>query len=155
MRPNYSGPVARAGLERGGVYVLATSAAAASSAPNGTRRRCRRSHQNAFDDFIAVAEDLVKRKVTTPEHLGIVGGSTAGCWWGACFVQRPELFKGRGVSGPAARHDRSNKLLAGASWMAEYGNPTPDWEFMKTWSGRTRNLNAGRTTRRSSSILDA
>ena len=92
-------------------------------------------HQNAFDDFIAVAEDLIKRKVTTPEHLGIAGGSNGGLLVGACFVQRPELFHAVVCQVPLLDMKRYSHLLAGNSWMAEYGNPdTDDWNYMQKWS---------------------
>ena len=94
------------------------------------------NHQNNFDDFIAVAEDLIARKVTSPRHLGIVGGSNGGLLVGACFTQRPELFNAVVCQVPLLDMKRYNKLLAGASWMAEYGNPdTEDWDnFMSAWS---------------------
>ena len=79
--------------------------------------------QRAFDDFIAVAEDLVARKITSPEHLGIMGGSNGGLLVGAVFTQRPELFGAVVCQVPLLDMKRYNKLLAGASWMAEYGNP--------------------------------
>ncbi len=112
-----------------------TSAAAASSALNGTWPRSRRTTRRNFDDFIAVAEDLIDRKITSADHLGIQGGSQGGLLVGGAFVQRPELFKAVVCQVPLLDMKRYNKLLAGASWMGEYGNPdTDDWEYIKTWS---------------------
>ena len=82
-----------------------------------------------------MAEDLIAQKVTSPRHLGIVGGSQGGLLVGGTFVQRPELFNAVVCQVPLLDMKRYNKLLAGASWMAEYGNPdTDDWDYMKLWS---------------------
>jgi prolyl oligopeptidase len=82
-----------------------------------------------------VAEDLIARKITSPQHLGIEGGSQGGLLVGGAFVQRPDLFNAVVCAVPLLDMKRYNKLLAGASWMGEYGNPdTADWEYMKLWS---------------------
>jgi prolyl oligopeptidase len=135
MRPYYSGTVGSSWVARGGVYVLANIRGGGEFGPKWHQAAMKEKHQNAFDDFIAVAEDLIKRKVTSSEHLGIVGGSNGGLLVGACFVQRPELFKAVVCQVPLLDMKRYNKLLAGASWMAEYGNPdTDDWNYMQKWS---------------------
>jgi prolyl oligopeptidase len=135
MRPRYSGSVGSAWVERGGVYVIANIRGGGEFGPKWHQAALKGDRQKAFDDFIAVAEDLIARKVTTPEHLGIVGGSNGGLLVGACFVQRPELFEAVVCQVPLLDMKRYSKLLAGASWMAEYGDPdTDDWEFMKAWS---------------------
>jgi len=135
MRPRYSGTVGSSWVGRGGVYVLANIRGGGEFGPKWHQAAMQEKHQNAFDDFIAVAEDLIERKITTPEHLGIVGGSNGGLLVGACFIQRPELYNAVVCQVPLLDMKRYNKLLAGASWMAEYGNPdTDDWEYMKTWS---------------------
>jgi prolyl oligopeptidase len=135
MIPRYSGTVGSSWVARGGVYVLANIRGGGEFGPKWHQAAMQEKHQHAFDDFIAVAEDLIERKITTPEHLGIVGGSNGGLLVGACFVQRPELFHAVVCQVPLLDMKRYNKLLAGASWMAEYGNPdTDDWEYMKTWS---------------------
>lgn len=135
MRPSYSGAIGSSWVERGGVYVLANIRGGGEFGPKWHQGAMKEKHQNAFDDFIAVAEDLIKRKITSPEHLGIAGGSNGGLLVGACFTQRPELFKAVVCQVPLLDMKRYNHLLAGASWMAEYGNPdTADWEYMKKWS---------------------
>jgi len=135
MRPNYSATLGTSWVGRGGVYVLANIRGGGEFGPDWHNGAVRENHQNAFDDFIAIAEDLVARKVTSPEHLGIIGGSNGGLLVGACFVQRPDLFGGVVCQVPLLDMKRYSKLLAGASWMAEYGDPdTDDWEFMKKWS---------------------
>jgi prolyl oligopeptidase len=135
MRPRYSAATGTSWVERGGVYVLANIRGGGEFGPKWHQGAMQEKHQNNFDDFIAVAEDLIARKVTSPKHLGIVGGSQGGLLVGGTFVQRPELFEAVVCQVPLLDMKRYNKLLAGASWMAEYGNPdTDDWEYMKTWS---------------------
>jgi prolyl oligopeptidase len=133
--PRYSADVGAAWLSRGGVYVLANIRGGGEFGPKWHQAAMKEKHQTNFDDFIAVAEDLIARKITSPEHLGIVGGSQGGLLVNGSFVQRPELFEAVVSQVPLADMKRYNKLLAGASWMAEYGNPdTDDWEYMKLWS---------------------
>ncbi|MBK7769603.1 MAG: S9 family peptidase [bacterium] len=135
MRPGYSGTTGDAWVARGGVYVLANIRGGGEFGPRWHQAAVQENHQNSFDDFIAVAEDLIARKVTSPAHLGIMGGSNGGLLVGATFTQRPELFNAVVCQVPLLDMKRYNKLLAGASWMAEYGNPdTADWDFMQKWS---------------------
>jgi prolyl oligopeptidase len=144
-RPTYSASVGSAWLERGGVYVLANIRGGGEFGPKWHQATIKEKHQNAFDDFIAVSEDLIQRKVTSPAHLGIMGGSNGGLLVGACFVQRPELFNAVACQVPLLDMKRYNHLLAGASWMAEYGNPdTDDWNYMQKWSPY-QNLDASKT----------
>ena len=133
--PQYSGANGKAWLARGGSYVVANIRGGGEFGPKWHRAAVREKHQNNFDDLVAVAEDLIERGITSPEHLGIVGGSQGGLLVGGTFVQRPDLFNAVVSAIPLFDMKRYNKLLAGASWMAEYGNPdTEDWEFMKLWS---------------------
>jgi len=133
--PRYSGSVGTAWVARGGVYVLANIRGGGEFGPKWHQAAVKEKHQTNFDDFIAVAEDLIARKITSPEHLGIEGGSQGGLLVGGAFVQRPDLFRAVVCAVPLLDMKRYNKLLAGASWMGEYGNPdTADWEYMKLWS---------------------
>jgi len=133
--PRYSGANGKAWVARGGVYVLANIRGGGEFGPKWHQAAVKEKHQNNFDDLIAVAEDLVTRKITSPEHLGIIGGSQGGLLVGGSFVQRPDLFGAVVSAVPLFDMKRYNKLLAGASWMGEYGNPdTDDWEYMKEWS---------------------
>ncbi len=133
--PRYSAATGAGWVEGGGVYVLANIRGGGEFGPRWHQAALRENRQKSFDDFIAVAEDLIARKVTSPRHLGIVGGSNGGLLVGACFTQRPELFNAVVCQVPLLDMKRYNKLLAGASWMGEYGDPdTDDWEFMKAWS---------------------
>ncbi len=136
MQPQYSATVGTAWSERGGVYALANIRGGGEFGPKWHQAAMQENHQNNFDDFIAVAEDLIARKVTSPRHLGIAGGSQGGLLVGGTFTQRPDLFEAVVCQVPLLDMKRFNKLLAGASWMAEYGNPdTEDWDnFMKAWS---------------------
>ena len=91
--------------------------------------------QRAYDDFIAVAEDLIARDITSPGHLGIRGGSNGGLLTGVMLTQRPDLFGGVIIQVPLLDMKRYHLLLAGASWMAEYGDPdTDDWDFISKYS---------------------
>ena len=142
MKPSYSATIGTAWVARGGVYALANIRGGGEFGPKWHAAAMQENHQRNFDDFTAVAEDLIERHITSPAHLGIVGGSQGGLLVGGTFVQRPELFGAVVCQVPLLDMQRYNKLLAGASWMAEYGNPdTDDWEYIKTWSPY-HNLNA-------------
>jgi prolyl oligopeptidase len=133
--PRYSGADGASWVARGGVYVLANIRGGGEFGPGWHQAAMQEKHQNNFDDLIAVAEDLIERKITSPKHLGIMGGSQGGLLVGGAFVQRPDLFNAVACAVPLLDMKRYNKLLAGASWMEEYGNPdTDDWEYMKLWS---------------------
>jgi prolyl oligopeptidase len=133
--PRYSAGLGTAWVGRGGVFVLANIRGGGEFGPKWHQAAVKEKHQTNFDDFIAVAEDLIARKITSPEHLGIMGGSQGGLLVGGAFVQRPDLFKAVVCQVPLLDMKRYNKLLAGASWMGEYGNPdTDDWNYMKPWS---------------------
>ncbi|TDI28498.1 MAG: S9 family peptidase [Acidobacteria bacterium] len=136
MTPRYSAIVGTAWLERGGVYALANIRGGGEFGPRWHQAALRANRHKAFEDFIAVGEALVATGVTSREHLGIMGGSNGGLLVGASFTQRPDLFKAVVCQVPLLDMRRYNKLLAGASWMAEYGNPDEpkDWAFIKTWS---------------------
>ncbi|MEX0914850.1 MAG: prolyl oligopeptidase family serine peptidase, partial [Wenzhouxiangellaceae bacterium] len=134
--PFYSGVTGSAWLERGGVYVLANIRGGGEFGPKWHQAALKENRQRAFDDLIAVSEDLIERDITSPEHLGIQGGSNGGLLVGAVMVQRPDLFDAVVVQVPLLDMKRYHKLLAGASWMAEYGDPDdPDqWEYISKYS---------------------
>jgi prolyl oligopeptidase len=136
MLPNYSAGVGSAWLERGGVYVLANIRGGGEFGPKWHEAARKQNRQRAYDDFISVAEDLIARKVTSPKHLGIQGGSNGGLLMGVMLTQRPDLFKAVVCQVPLLDMRRFNKLLAGASWMDEYGNPDqPDeWAYISKYS---------------------
>ena len=136
MLPSYNAAVGSAWLERGGVYVLANIRGGGEFGPRWHEAARKQHRQRAYDDFIAVAEDLHARKVTSPQHLGIQGGSNGGLLMGVMLTQRPDLFKAVVCQVPLLDMRRFNKLLAGASWMDEYGNPDnpEDWAYIRQYS---------------------
>ena len=136
MKPGYSAVTGEAWLRHGGVYVLANIRGGGEFGPRWHQAALGAKRQNAFDDFIAVAEDLIARKLTSPRHLGIMGGSNGGLLVGAAMTQRPDLFNAVVCQVPLLDMRRYSKLLAGASWMAEYGDPDqPDaWKHIARYS---------------------
>src|SRR5690606_21287864 len=136
MTPGYNAVTGAAWLERGGVYVVANIRGGGEFGPQWHRAALKENRQRAYDDFIAVAEDLIERRITTPEHLGIMGGSNGGLLVGVALTQRPELFNAVVVQVPLLDMQRYNKLLAGASWMAEHGNPDipEEWAWIRRYS---------------------
>jgi prolyl oligopeptidase len=134
--PDYSGTLGSAWLERGGVYALANIRGGGEFGPKWHLAALKENRQRAYDDFIAVAEDLIRRQITSPRHLGIMGGSNGGLLVGVMFTQRPELFNAVACLVPLLDMKRYNKLLAGASWMAEYGNPDvpEEWSYISKYS---------------------
>ncbi|MES2741247.1 MAG: prolyl oligopeptidase family serine peptidase [Pseudomonadota bacterium] len=136
MKPHYSGMMGAAWLSRGGVYVLANIRGGGEFGPRWHQEALKAQRQNAFDDFIAVAEDLIARGVSSPRHLGIMGGSNGGLLVGAVMSQRPDLFNAVVCQVPLLDMRRYHRLLAGASWMGEYGNPdlAAEWAYIGRYS---------------------
>ncbi len=136
VRPYYSGVVGVNWLEKGGVYVLANIRGGGEFGPRWHKAGLKKNRHKVFEDFIAVAEDLIKRKITSPAKLGISGASNGGLLVGVVSLMRPDLFNAVVCGIPLLDMKRYHKLLAGASWIAEYGNPDdPDmWEYIKTYS---------------------
>jgi len=134
--PNYSGVLGAAWLSRGGVYVLANIRGGGEFGPAWHKAAVKEKHIHNFEDFSAVARDLIARKITSPRHLGIMGGSQGGLLVGGTFALYPELFNAVVVQVPLADMKRYSHMLAGASWMAEYGDPDKpeDWAYIQTWS---------------------
>ena len=133
--PFYSSTVGHSWLARGGAYVMAGIRGGGEYGPGWHTAAMLENRQRAYDDFIAVGEDLVERQITSPEHLGIQGGSNGGLLTGVMLVQRPDLFGAVVIQVPLLDMKRYHVLLAGASWMAEYGDPdTDDWDFISQYS---------------------
>jgi prolyl oligopeptidase len=133
LTPSYAAIAGKLWLEKGGVYVVANIRGGGEFGPDWHRAALKRERQRAFDDFIAVGEDLVRRGITGPRRLGIMGGSNGGLLMGAMLTQRPELFRAVVIQVPLLDMLRYHKLLAGASWMAEYGDPdrADEAEFLR------------------------
>ncbi len=135
-QPNYSYTRGIGWIERGGVYVLANIRGGGEFGPEWHKAAMREKRQNAYDDFYAVTEDLIAKNITSPDYLGAFGWSNGGLMAGVVLTQRPEMYKAVVVGAPLLDMKRYNKLLAGASWMGEYGDPDKpeDWEFIKKYS---------------------
>ena len=121
--PAYMSAQSQAWLARGGAYVLANIRGGGEYGPQWHQGALLENRQRVFDDFISVAEDLIAKNLTSPDHLGISGGSNGGLLVTATMVQRPDLFNAVISSVPLIDMLRYHLLLAGASWTAEYGNP--------------------------------
>ncbi len=123
MSPFYLGATGKVWLEKGGVYVVANIRGGGEFGPKWHKAALKENRMRAFEDFIAVSEDLISRKFTSPRHLAIQGGSNGGLLVGSVFVLRPDLYQGVICQVPLLDMYRYHKLLAGASWTGEYGNP--------------------------------
>lgn len=136
LTPTYSAGIGKGWLEKGGVFVLANIRGGGEFGPRWHEAALKDKRQNAYDDFIAVAQDLIARKVTQPKKLGIMGGSNGGLLMGVMLTERPDLFGAVVCQVPLLDMRRFNKLLAGASWMGEYGNPDDpaEWAYIKRYS---------------------
>ena len=136
MLPRYSAITGTSWLENGGVYVVANLRGGGEFGPKWHQAVLKENRQKVFDDFHAVAESLISKKITSPEKLGIFGGSNGGLLVGVAFTQRPDLYNAVVCAVPLLDMKRYNKLLAGASWMAEYGNPDKpeEWKYIKEYS---------------------
>ena len=136
LLPGYSPLAGAAWLESGGVYVIANIRGGGEFGPRWHQAALREKRPRAYEDFIAVAEDLVRRKVTSPQHLGAKGGSNGGLLVGNMYAMRPDLFGAIVCQVPLLDMRRFHTLLAGASWMGEYGNPDrpEDWAFLRGFS---------------------
>ena len=136
LLPVYSGGIGRAWTGRGGVYVQANIRGGGEFGPGWHQAAIGANKQRSYDDFAAVAEDLIERQITQPRRLGIKGGSNGGLLVGAVMTQRPELFNAVVCQVPLLDMRRYHRLLAGASWMAEYGDPgrAQDWAWIARYS---------------------
>lgn len=136
MLPGYQRVTGVAWLETGGVYVVANIRGGGEFGPQWHRAALKEKRHKAYEDFIAVAEDLHARNVTNSQLLGIMGGSNGGLLMGNMLTRRPDLFGAIVAAVPLFDMQRYHLLLAGASWMAEYGDPDlpEEWKFIKDFS---------------------
>ncbi len=136
LNPSYSAVTGRLWLEQGGAYVLANIRGGGEFGPEWHQAGLKQNRQRIYDDFISVGEDLIERGVTSPEHLGIMGGSNGGLLMGVMLNQRPDLWNAVVVQVPLLDMMRYHLLLAGASWVDEYGSPEVSDEraFLETIS---------------------
>ena len=122
MTPGYSGIVGKLWLERGGVYVLANIRGGGEFGPAWHEAGLKTHRQRIFDDFAAVGQDLVARKITSPRRLGIEGGSNGGLLVGVEMTQHPAMWNAVVIQVPLLDMLRFEKIAAGASWTGEYGS---------------------------------
>ncbi|MCL4157101.1 UNVERIFIED_CONTAM: hypothetical protein GTU68_055691, partial [Idotea baltica] len=136
LNPSYSATIGRLWLEEGGAYVLANIRGGGEFGPKWHQAGLKGNRQRIYDDFIAVGEDIVAKGITKPEHLGIMGGSNGGLLMGVMLNQRPDLWNAVVVQVPLLDMLRYHTLLAGASWVDEYGSPDVPEEraFLETIS---------------------
>ncbi len=136
MTPNYSAAIGDSWLNKGGVYVVANIRGGGEFGPKWHQAALKANRHKAYEDFIAVAEDLIARKVTSTPHLGTLGGSNGGLLMGNMLTLRPDLWGAIVCQVPLLDMQRYHTLLAGASWMGEYGNPDDpkEWQFIQTFS---------------------
>ena len=121
--PYYSAINGRLWLEQGNAFVVANIRGGGEFGPNWHEAAIRATKQTTWDDYIAVAEDLIRRRITSPRRLGVVGGSQGGLLVGTAITQRPELFNAAIVQVPLFDMLRYHLIGAGASWIGEYGDP--------------------------------
>ncbi|MFT4179651.1 MAG: prolyl oligopeptidase family serine peptidase [Thermomonas sp.] len=120
----------------GGAYAVANIRGGGEYGPHWHQAAQKANRHKAYEDFAAVAQDLIARKITSPRRLGISGVSNGGLLMGNMLTQYPELFGAVVIQVPLLDMRRYSKLLAGASWMSEYGDPDKpeEWAFIKTFS---------------------
>ncbi|WP_421739932.1 prolyl oligopeptidase family serine peptidase [Caulobacter sp.] len=123
MTPGYSGVMGKLWLERGGTYVVANIRGGGEFGPAWHEAGLKENRQKVYDDFFAVSQDLITRKITSPRRLGIMGGSNGGLLMGVALTQRPELYNAIVVQVPLFDMIRYSQIGAGASWVGEYGDP--------------------------------
>jgi prolyl oligopeptidase len=134
-RPQHGALAGKLWVTRGGVLVLSNIRGGSEFGPSWHQAGLRQNRQRVFDDFIAVSEDLIRTGVTSKGKLGAIGRSNGGLLMGVVMNQRPDLYAAIVCGVPLLDMQRFTQLGAGASWVAEYGDPaTSDWDFMRKWS---------------------
>jgi len=136
IKPHFNDALGIAWLEKGGVYVLANIRGGGEYGPEWHQSAIKANRKRTYQDFFAVAEDLFAKKITSPRHLGAKGRSNGGLLMGVCYTLRPDLFSAIDCGVPLLDMHRYHKLLAGHSWIAEYGNPDDeqDGEYIRNLS---------------------
>jgi prolyl oligopeptidase len=136
LTPSYSGVIGRGWLARGGTYVVANIRGGGEYGPEWHTSAIKAHRHRVYEDFAAVAADLVERGITTPQRLGIQGGSNGGLLMGVMLTRYPERFGAIVSQVPLLDMRRYHRLLAGASWMAEYGDPDEpaEWAYIGEYS---------------------
>ena len=133
VSPYYDPVLGTAWLERGGTYVLAQIRGGGEFGPSWHQAALRENRQRAFDDFIAVAENLIARGITSPEHLGIMGRSNGGLLVGAVLTQRPDLFSAVACLNPILDLSKADEFPDAGAEFGDPNNPN-DWAYMEKLS---------------------
>jgi prolyl oligopeptidase len=135
-RPQHGALAGRLWISRGGVLALGNMRGGGEYGPRWHQAALRENRQRVYDDYFAIAEDLIDSGIAAPDRLGALGRSNGGLLLGVALTQRPDLFAALDIGVPLLDMIRYNKLLAGASWMGEYGNPDvpEDREFIEEYS---------------------
>ncbi len=135
-RPQHGALAGKMWVSRGGVLVLSNIRGGSEYGPKWHEAALKENRQRSFDDFIAISEHLIESGVTSPEKLGAVGRSNGGLLMGAILTQRPDLYGALDIGVPLFDMQRYSKLLAGASWMGEYGDPdkADEWAYIGQYS---------------------
>lgn len=135
-RPQHGALAGKMWVSRGGVLVLSNIRGGSEYGPKWHEAALKENRQRSFDDFIAISEHLIETGVTTPQKLGAVGRSNGGLLMGAILTQRPDLYGALDIGVPLFDMQRYSKLLAGASWMGEYGDPdnADEWAYISQYS---------------------
>ena len=135
-RPQHGALAGRMWISRGGVLAIANLRGGGEFGPRWHQSALRENRQRAYDDYFAIAEHLIETGVTSSERLGALGRSNGGLLLGVALTQRPDLFAALDIGVPLLDMKRYSKLLAGSSWMGEYGDPdvAADWAFIKEYS---------------------
>jgi len=123
MTPGYSANVGKLWLAKGGVYVVANIRGGGEYGPAWHQAGLKANRQKVYDDFFAVSEDLIARKITSPRRLGVMGGSNGGLLMGVALTQRPDLYNAIVIQVPLFDMLNYTRIGAGASWVGEYGDP--------------------------------
>lgn len=121
--PAYAATVGKLWLEKGGVYVLANIRGGGEFGPRWHNAGLKLNRMRVYEDFFAVSQDLIARKITSPQKLGIIGGSNGGLLMGVALTQHPELYKAIVIQVPLFDMIGYTHIGAGASWVGEYGDP--------------------------------
>jgi prolyl oligopeptidase len=121
--PAYSPTVGKLWLEKGGVYVVANIRGGGEFGPRWHNAGLKLHRMRVYDDFFAVSQDLIRRKITSPRRLGIMGGSNGGLLMGVALTKHPELYRAIVIQVPLFDMIGYTHIGAGASWVGEYGDP--------------------------------
>lgn len=133
--PSYSSLYGKGLLEKGYVYALANIRGGGEFGPRWHQAALKEKRHTSYEDFAAVARDLVTAGITTVPQLAAIGGSNGGLLMGNMYTHYPQLFGAIICQVPLLDMKRYSHLLAGASWMVEYGDPdTSDWKYLKNYS---------------------